>query len=448
MNKKNVLFLVADDSNYNSLGAFGCPVENITPNLDKLACNGIRFENAHVTVAICQPSRQCLLTGLYPYNNGAPGFDPINSNVTTLTEVLKSSGYMNGIIGKIKHCKPIEKFAWDWISDTFNSENLYGRSPDIYYKNCKSFFEKAKDQNKPFFLMANSHDPHRPFAGSADELKQFGFNIYASRYYTPEEIDIPGFLPDISAVRKEVAQYFSSMHRCDETMGMIMKALKETGMDKDTLIVFLSDNGMAFPFAKTNCYLNSTKTPLIFSMPGIIKEGSVDNKHFVAGIDFMPTILDFIDISYDGKVDGKSYKSLLLGEDEGEWNEVYTQITKNSGGTYFPMRCIQDHKYGYIFNDWSDGKTKFKNESMNGLTYKGMVDAAADNPEIEERVKMFLYRSKEELYDFAKDPDALKNLIDNPEYQSIRNQYRDKMLSYMKKTGDPYLDEFCKILNK
>lgn len=100
----NVLLILADDMNYNTIGCFGCPVDNISPNLDKLASEGIRFDNAHVSIAVCQPSRQCIMTGLYPHHNGALGFDPIREDVTTLTEVLRSHGYYNGIIGKTKHC--------------------------------------------------------------------------------------------------------------------------------------------------------------------------------------------------------------------------------------------------------------------------------------------------------------------------------------------------------
>ena len=95
----NVLLILADDMNYNTIGCFGCPVDNISPNLDKLASEGIRFDNAHVSIAVCQPSRQCIMTGLYPHHNGALGFDPIREDVTTLTEVLRSHGYYNGIIG-------------------------------------------------------------------------------------------------------------------------------------------------------------------------------------------------------------------------------------------------------------------------------------------------------------------------------------------------------------
>lgn len=448
MNQKNLLFLVADDLNYNSVGAFGCPVEDITPNLDRLALKGMCLERAHVTAAICMPSRECMLTGKYPHNNGAPGFDPISPDVKTLGEVLRENGYLNGICGKEKHCAPAEKFAWDYMGDVFNAEHLYGRTPYIYYKKAKEFFDMAKEQGKPFFYMANSHDPHRPFAGSEQELKKYGFQTYASRYYKPEEVAVPGFLPDIEKVRQEAAEYFTSVHRCDETMGMVWKALQESGMEENTVIVFLSDNGMAFPFAKTNCYLNSNRTPMIVCAPGETEAGSRDGKHFVSGIDFMPTMLDLLEIETSEPMDGRSYRGILQGKEEDGWTDVYTQITSTARHDYYPMRGIQDENYGYMFNDWSDGETLFWNESKMGRTYQAMKEAAAHDEEIAKRVQLYDYRVVEELYDLKHDPDALVNLIDDPEYEGVKQAYRERMKQYMESTDDPILEKYLEAIKK
>lgn len=442
MNRKNILFLVADDMNYNSLGAFGCQVDNITPNLDRLARSGMCMERAHVTVAICMPSRECMLTGRYPHNNGAPGFDPISPEVKTLTEVLREHGYINGICGKEKHCAPIERFAWDYTGDVFNAENLYGRAPYIYYRKAKEFFDKAKEEGKPFFYMANSHDPHRPFAGSQQELEKYGFQTYASRYYQPEEVSVPGFLPDLPEIQKEAAEYFTSVHRCDETMGMVLKALEESGMEENTIIIFLSDNGMAFPFAKTNCYLNSNRTPMIIRVPGETATGSRDSSHFISGIDFMPTVLDLLEIDSGLEMDGRSWRGLLRGEYEDGWNDIYTQITSTARHDYYPMRAIQDEEYGYIFNQWSDGEYVFRNESKTGRTYQAMVRAGQMDPDVAKRVDFYDYRIPEELYHLKSDPDALENLADKIQYQEILERYRKRMLWYMEKTGDPMSEQY------
>ncbi len=445
----NILMLLADDMNYNTIGCFGCPVDDISPNLDRLAEEGIRFDNAHVPIAVCQPSRQSMLTGLYPHHNGALGFDPIDEEVTTLTEVLHQQGYYNGIIGKTKHCAPEHKFAWDYFDNVFNAENCHGRSPYIYGRDAAEFFKNAKEEGKPFFLMANSHDPHRPFAGSQDELEKFyGYNTYASRYYTPEEAWVPGFLPELPEVRKELAQYYSSCHRCDETMGAVLKALEESGMAEDTLVIFMSDNGMAFPFSKANCYLNSTKTPFIARWPQHIKPGTWNHEDYISGIDFTDTILEAAGLQQELKTDGRSYLPLLLGQSQSNREVVFTQFNTTSMKNSYPMRCVQSQSGGYIFNAWADGESFYRNESKMGLTYKAMVEAGEENEEIAARVRFFDYRCREEFYDFSQDPDALHNLIHQEEYQEQIRIFRKQLLDFMLESKDPAVEDYQLWLKK
>ncbi|MDI6827945.1 MAG: sulfatase, partial [Armatimonadota bacterium] len=279
----NVLLITADDMNFDSLGVAGCKVPDITPNLDSLASQGIRFTQAHVTSAICQPSRSALMTGRYPHRNGALGFQPINENVPTLQESLRKAGYFIGIMAKVEHLMPKWKFCWD--VEVNAGELGGGRNPKAYYEKSKAFFEQAKAAGKPFFLMANSTDPHRPFP--SPDLRQNKAEIAnsnISRIYKPEEITVPPFLPDrLHDVRKELAQYYTAVHRCDETVGQILQALRETGFEENTIVFFLSDNGISEPFAKTNCYYTSTATPLIIRWHGKVKPGTINNRDLVSG---------------------------------------------------------------------------------------------------------------------------------------------------------------------
>ncbi len=440
----NFLLITADDMNYNSPGMMGCGVDDVTPNIDRLADEGLRFEQAHVTVSVCQPSRQCMMTGRYPHNSGAPGFDPISLEVPTLQERLREAGYVNGILSKVDHLAPLEKFCWDFV--VRKTELRQGRYPELYYQRAKEFFETVRREGRPFFLMANSNDPHRPFAGS-DQEKAAGAAggvkfPPASRYYRPEEVEVPGFLPDIPEVRLEVAEYFTSVRRCDETVGQVLRALGESGFEDDTLVMFLSDNGMAFPFAKTNCYLTSTKTPWIVRFPGKVAPGRVDAEHFISGIDYAPTILEAANLPPLDGMDGRSFLPLLTaGRQEGR-ERVFTIFNTTYAKGAYPMRCIQDRRYGYIFNAWSDGQTAFRNESQSGRSFKAMEAAAASDPAIDRRVRMFLYRVREELYDFAADPDALSNLIDDPAHIETVRRMREALLEAMCSSSDPLADTF------
>jgi len=439
----NFLLITADDMNYNSPGVFGGHVPGITPNIDHLASEGMRFEYAHVTVAVCQPSRSVLMTGRYPHRNGAEGFGPIREDIPTLQERLHVAGYLNGIMAKNAHLAPRAKFCWDYY---ITPEQLgQGRSPSLYYQYTAEFLKKAKASGQPFFLMANSQDPHRPFAGSEQELKNFGKHWPFDRRISESEAVVPGFLPDIPDVRKEVAQYFSSVYRCDQTVGQVLRALEESGLAGNTLVMFLSDNGMSFPFSKTNCYLASTRTPWIVRWPGKVAAGSVNRAEFISGIDFTSTVLDAAGLPQIDGVDGRSFLPLLSGRPQRGRDRVFTVFHETSAHQRFEMRCVQDRRYGYIFNAWSDGKRVFKNESQSGLTFNAMQQAAASDPKIAERVKLFLYRVPEEFYDFQSDPDALTNRIHDPKYETEVRRFRKLLREHLDATADFALAAFDKM---
>ena len=444
--KPNILFLTADDMHFASPGVYGCKIPNITPNIDRLAREGVRFTNAHIPIAVCGPCRSSLMTGRYPHRNGAEGFEPIDTHITTLQEKLDEAGYINGILGKTDDLKPYHKFKWSMLRHSYTRECSFGRDPDLYYQWAKEFLKLAKKEGKPFFLMANPRDPHRPFAGSQQERDEWGMNFPFRRKIRPKEVEVPGFLPDIPDVRLEISEYYSSVHRCDETVGKVLQALRESGLEENTLVMFLSDNGIAFPFAKTNCYLNSTKTPWIVRWPGFLKPGTVDSEHLISGIDFMPTILDAVGLPMVGGMDGQSFIPVLKGQKQPWRNHVFTVFHETYDKIRYEMRCIQNKKFGYIFNPWSDGKKVFKNYSQEGLTFKAMKRAGKTDPEIAARVKLFLYRVPEELYDFENDPNAVHNLIDNPLYSAVKDELRKGLLEWMKGTDDHLLDVFKKYL--
>ena len=422
----------------------GCPVPDVTPNLDKLAKQSMRFGLGHVTVAVCQPSRQCMMTGRYPHNMGAPGFDPIRPDVTTLTERTHQAGYLNGIFGKETHLAPKEKFFWDVFKPA--SEMVKGRSPQRYYDEATAFFARAKSEKKPFFLMANSHDPHRPFAGSADELNRWKEHLRVTRTYKAEEVVAPEFLPDLPEMRSELAEYYTSVHRGDESLGNVLRALDEAGFADNTLVMYLSDNGMAFPFAKANCYLTSTHTPWLVRWPGVTKAGTVDEKHFVNGVDFTPTILEALGLEPIEGLDGRSFLSILKGGTQANRDQVYTLFNGDEDTAPENMRCMQDKHFGYIWNPWSDGKNKFKTNYMMGPGYEAWK--ASKDPSIAARLELFLHRVPEELYDFEHDPWAKKNLIADPVHKGMRDDMRKRLLAEMDRSKDPLTEGLRALAEK
>jgi N-sulfoglucosamine sulfohydrolase len=453
--RPNILLITVDDMNYNTVGVFGSPVAGITPNIDRLAREGMMFRHGFVQAGASQPSRGTLLTGLYGYNSGVEGFNfiPEDSPVRSGFEILQQAGYYTGIMAKLGHCFPKRSGLGKVDMSVSEDDLVAGRDPAKYYQYSVEFFNRTKGSGKPFFLMANSQDPHRPFWGSVEEQNRrntgktmYGDNPtpYPSRIIEEEELNgVPLFLPDLPDIRVELTQYYNNVRRADDIVGEVLRALEESGMADNTLIVFLSDNGMSFPFSKTNCYLNSNKTPLIIKWPGVVEPGRVEEEAMVSAVDFIPTVLDITSLKTPPyKLDGVSFKDLLYGK---KWNGpeyVYTFFEANSGGNAETMRSIQNRDFAYIFSPWSDGERIFKSETTAGLSFKAMQREAPNNAAIARRVEFFQYRAVEEFYDLRTDPDATVNLVNDPAYAGEVSKFRGAMEAKMRSTGDHALEAF------
>jgi N-sulfoglucosamine sulfohydrolase len=440
--KPNVLLITVDDMNFDSVGAFGCRVEGITPHIDRLAEQGMCFDRGFVNVAICHPTRAVWMTGRYPQRNGAMGFDPINADVPSLPEAMKAGGYYIAMLGKESHTVPSRHHAFDTIKEP--KLLGMGRDPALYAAEFRTVIASAKAAGKPFLMIANSHDPHRPFAGSDQE--KWRPRPTTRRIIRPDEVQVPTFLPDLPQIRREMAEYFTSVHRADEMVGAMLAELERAGLTDETLVMFMSDHGMPLPFAKTNCYEHSTRTPWIVRWPGVVKPGSRDEKHFVSGIDVAPTLLDAAGLAPLPGADGSSIVPLMKGGTTEGRNRVFTMIERLSNQASYPMRAVRDERYLYIWNGWADGTRVFMNESQSGRTMSAMREAAKANPEIAKRVSFFLHRCTEELYDIQNDPDCLNNLIGlegNP-MGPVASAMTKQLWHWMKESNDPQLGIFQK----
>lgn len=447
----NILLITADDMDIATPGAFGGSAVT-TPAIDALCREGMSFHRAHVAAAVCQPSRSAMVTGRWPHRNGAEGFEPIDDNVPLITDVLRIEGYATAILGKVEHLQPIARFQWDQVL-TMHELGM-GRSAARYGEASSSFMGESAAAGRPWFIMANAHDPHRPFHGSDEENLVFTEAEQAtvpapSRTFSPEEAElVPGFLPDIAEVRLEYAEYLSSSRRCDDVVRALLAALDDSGQSHNTVVIFVSDNGMAFPFAKANCYLRSTATPLVIRWPGRVRAGSVEAQAFVSLLDLFPTICEIAGVESPGDVDGRSLLPLLDGEDRESRDEVFTVFHETSLGQRLEMRSVQDAEFGYIWNAWSDSVERYSAENMAGRSWPAMLAAAADDQQIAERTQHYLFRSPEELYDLLRDPDCLVNLADNAAFERVLNTKRSRLAQWFSETNDPLSARFEDLMSR
>src|SRR4030095_12166313 len=430
----NVLLFTADDLDRNSLACFGSTVPDISPNIDRFAAQSIRFEKAFVNASICVPCRGIIATGLYGNNSGVNGFKKMKegSTIPLIMEILRSHGYAVGILGKLSHSTPKIDFKWDY---QFDQQDLgFGRSPSLYYQRTKNFLDECRRLKKPFYFMVNSHDPHRPFFNPKDS--QSRKQEAPSRIYSTTEIEVPDFLPDLPNVREELSYYYNSTRRLDDTFGKVMQALEESGYADNTLVMFISDNGIAVPFAKANVYYASNRSPFIIQWPGVTKPGSVNRTDIISIVDFLPTVLETLNVPLPEKIDGRSFLPLLKGKPQSGRDKAYMEIDYKAGGGATPMRSVITKRWSYIYNAWADGERMYGNNNE-GLTMKAMDEVAKIDSLIAARVKVYRLRMPEELYDIQNDPACLHNLINDPELKQQLNVLRKDLESWMIKTNDP-----------
>lgn len=482
VSRPNILLITADDMSYSSPDFTGGVAPDVTPNIDRLAMEGVSFQRTFSAVSVCQPSRQSMLSGLYPHNYGSAGFFPMKDGIPALPSLLGAAGYFTGNIHKTEHMLPREAFNWAFEAQRAGYRN-YGRDPEKLAGALREVIELAEDQKKPFFMVVNSADPHRPFYGDSKSVDSKSKK--PSRVYRPEEVTLPPALPDLPDIRIDLAKYASSVRRLDDAVGECLKVLEEMQKVSSTVVIFTSDHGMPLPFGKFDSYLESNHTPLLIRWSKLIRESKVDKDHLVSLMDITPTILELAGVPVPDKLDGKSLVPFLENRSPENWREsivflrnkdIYYGLGKKSpefirdkeslGWVFRPdhpskatysrdkeIRTYYDGQYGYIYNNCyrEDG---LEIDPMGvivpypGASINAMKRASANDEAIKERYEFFLMRAPEELYDWSIDPGSWNNLAGDPKYSNVMSDARKGLLEWMKSSNDPLTEVFQKFVKE
>ena len=456
----NVVLITLDDMGYGTTGVEGCTVPGITPYIDKLASEGITFTRGYVMSPICGPSRAALLSGRYPHSTGMMGngkppllWEEPEVKTPSISTYLHDNGYTTGAIFKTFHTKYLN--TWDTSYSAFPfGVGYHDRNPKSFYSRTKDFIKSAKKSKKPFFLYANPIDPHRPWDNTTQEKEMLAkWNPdkkypEPSRKYSTDEIEVPEFLLDLPDIREALVPYYNALNRGDECVGSILQAIDDSDMRDNTLVIFLSDNGMGAPGAKNTLYQDGIRTPIIMRWPKKIQEGLIDEKSIVSAIDIVPTILDAARLPSLGAIEGKSIIDVILGK-SAQTERKYAYASSNNKSSdwpgSFPHRAIIDESYCYIFNSYvvrTDGKNKKASlHDLNG--WMDVVNSSLSKSEkLKNKIDFMIYRTPEELYDLKEDPGCWNNLAEQAEYAGKIKEYRKKLYKEMKETADPELPFF------
>lgn len=439
--QRNVIVIVADDLGI-QLGCYGDTLVR-TPNLDALAAAATRFTHAYCTTASCSASRSVILSGLLNHANGQYGHEHGEGHfrtfdhVRTLPVVLGKAGYRTCSIGKM-HVGPESVYQFQ----EYRNEGTQGnRNTSRMAANAKEFIT-AKD-DRPFFLYFCPADPHR--GGGPDLFANF--NNDPDRYpglpreiYDPSALAIPAWLPDTIESRREWAAYYQAISRADFGVGQLMQTLRDSGKDKDTLVMFLSDNGPPFPAAKTTLYDPGMRLPLIVRDPTQQRPGSTTDAK-VTWADLAPTIYEFTGVTPPKELQGRSFLSAMQSEQPEGWDEAYASHTFHEITMYYPMRCIIQGRFKYILNVAHQLPYPFASDLQSSPTWQSTLQRNEKYYGLRS-VEAYVHRPRHELYDLQADPDELHNLAASAEHAGRLAELQKRLKAWQKRTSDPWISKY------
>ncbi len=433
--RPNVILIIADDMAWDDCGAYGNRKIR-TPNIDRLAREGMRFDRAYVTTSSCSPSRSSILTGRYPHNTGAEELHwPLPAEQVTFTEKLKASGYWTAAAGKW-HLGNAVKDRFDVVREANSSGFQLGTGKGARSRMTagdSGAIQSGSDQwvpilrdrprDKPFFLWLASLDPHREYQSGT-----------IPRPYGPEDVVVPPYLPDVPEVRKDLALYYDEIGRLDHYVGEVLAELDRQKIAGETLVLFLSDNGRPFPRCKTTLYESGIRTPLLVRWPGHIRPGSRASG-LVSTIDIAPTVLKLAGIEPGPSFQGKDLSPIFHDPSAKIHQTIFAE--RNWHDYASRGRAARTERFRYIQNLDFERPLTPPADAVRSLTFRAMRRLRDEGKLTTAQMSCFLSpRAAEELYDVDADPQELVNLAGDPKYAGILAELRRDLSAWEHETED------------
>ncbi|SEM73254.1 Arylsulfatase A [bacterium A37T11] len=413
----NIIMVLGDDISQEDIGVFG-NTHIRTPNIDRLAAEGVRFTNAFVTASSCSPSRTSLLTGRYPHNTGAPELhSELPSHALFFPEELKKAGYYTALAGKWHEGRETTR-AYDTLLTEKSANGEGGEQQWIGLL-------KNRPKNKPFFFWLASYDAHRDWS-SSDQFE---------KPYRPEEVDIPQTLLDGPGSRGDLASYYNEVSRLDDYLGKIRAELERQGIANNTIIVFLADNARPFPGSKVRLYDRGLKTPLIVYWPADVQNKGKTNASLVSTVDLAPTLLDLAGLPQAKSFQGESFKNLL--EDPAKGFRKYVFAEHNWHDYEALERSVRTDSFLYILNERPQLNNTGAIDVNQSPAAKELKQAWQQGHITPLQSDVFIQpRPTEELYDVKQDSLQKHNLAADPAYKSQLKSLRAVLGRWRQETGD------------
>lgn len=417
--RPNIVVIIADDLGWEECSPYGHPVVR-TPNLQRLAAEGMRFDRFFLTASSCSPSRSSIFSGRYPHSTGTKDLHvDLSPDVPIFVEPLRAAGYHTMLVGKshgTNHPMVRKKFDHldlvDW-SRPWTMGDMWERAL------------RERPRDRPFLLWAASIDPHRPFRQGVFE-----------RPYTPEEVVVPPYYPDIAEVRADLADYYNEITRLDDHIGRVLRLLETEGILDETLIVFLTDNGRAFPHAKTRVNVPGLKSPLLVRYPGLVPGGTVTGA-LASAVDLAPTLLALAHAAPLPQTDGVSLVPVLRDPQVEVRTVAFAEHNWHSFRAF--ERAVITTDALYIRNWLPELSLPPPGEVVPTPAYQAMwalYEAGKLTPVQSD--SFIAPRPAEELFWWTLDPHCVDNRAADPASTARLAVLREQLREWQRQTGDAF----------
>jgi N-sulfoglucosamine sulfohydrolase len=420
--KPNIILFITHDQGQ-LIGCYDSPqMPNTlnTPNIDNLAKEGVQFKSNFCTAPQCSPSRGSIMTSLYPHQNGLMGLVNLGWTLPetnkTLPMFLRDNGYTTYLVGLQHESRDNSTLGYDLIiPQRFrNVLSLRRMKRDI-----PDFFDKLKQQKEPFYACIGTFGSHIPYKGWGEPVD-------------PDSIKVPPFLPDDEDIRMDFAELYGNIHTVDDLVGQVLGHLEDADLRDNTIFIYTTDHGIAFPRAKCTLYDPGIKTTFIMTLPesDVLTGGRIIDS-MISNIDLLPSVLELIGAEVPTNIEGRSFLPILTGKTNKIRSEIFVEKTYHD--IYDPMRGIRTENYKYIKNfEKSDVLFEIPEDMRNTARCGGVF--MNKYPELYEKERM-----PEELYDLENDPNETNNVINDPDYKVIVAELKTKLNTWMTQTNDPLL---------
>ena len=460
--RPNILFIMSDDHASHAISAYGSRI-NQTPNIDRIAKEGIRFNNCFCTNSICTPSRATILTGTYNHvNNVTTLSSKLDGRLTTFPKLLQAEGYQTAIVGKwhLGHGGHADPTGFDYWN-VLPGQGLY-HDPEMIDMGEKKVYPgyvtdiitdlsldwlKERDPEQPFMLMTHHKAPHRPwdpdeklmhlyqntdipepetfhddYSNRASAAKEAKMRVDRDMTDRDLKYPVPEGLTAAEEKQWKYQRYIKDYLRCvasiDNNVGRMLDYLDQEGLAENTIVVYTSDQGFFLGdhgwYDKRFMYEESLRMPFVMRYPREIEAGSI-NDDMILNLDFAQTFLDCTDVDQTDEMQGRSFRPLMNGKTIEDWRtsmyyRYWMHLAHHHVYAHYGLRT-HDHKLIYYYAD--------------GLGTPG----SADDPKPPEW----------ELFDLKKDPHEINSVYNNPDYSEIQAQLTSELYQLQSQFGDqPY----------